>query len=486
MTQIAMTGNPALRQRPAQNLPGEDRSQSVYVSLVALYLFVLVSRVLDLLPLWSFHIPMLLAISATVLTLARGDLRITFHSKIAITFALFTAWIVICVPFSKWRAASLGPLETQVESLVIFVIIVQASRTPEAYRKITGAYAYAVLIAVLMSFHYGRTVENGRLALAWGTLGDPNELALTLVTGLPFWWDKATAAVGVKKIYYLLCTVPILIIFGKTGSRSGLFALAVLIGVAFLLASAGRKMLIAVGCAILILASTFVLPQYLRERYQTIFSGASGRDAAQLQSDINSSNARRDLLTLSIQMTFEHPIFGVGPGVFSFAGFDERKAETGHGGAAQVTHNTYTQFSSETGIPGFILFSLTMLMVLRSSFRAYKRLMATNSVLAANGRHLFCLLAAFAVGIFFLSVGYTHIVSSMFAFAVALSNLGERAVAEPARKELGIGGIAAPALLPAKSATVKPLFPATVTATGPVANSKALRTAGIVTNRKIS
>ncbi len=66
------------------------------------------------------------------------------------------------------------------------------------------------------------------------------------------------------------------------------------------------------------------------------------------------------LLRQSIQMTFEHPIFGVGPGVFAAASWDERKRAGIGAGNAQVTHNTYTQISSETGIPGFFFFIATV------------------------------------------------------------------------------------------------------------------------------
>ena len=51
----------------------------------------------------------------------------------------------------------------------------------------------------------------------------------------------------------------------------------------------------------------------------------------------------------------EHPIFGVGPGIFTVGEADLAKSE---GQAAQwhVSHNSYTQVSSEMGIPGLLLY----------------------------------------------------------------------------------------------------------------------------------
>ena len=460
------------------------KSSGFLLNLVALYLFLLESRVLDLSPIWWLHIPLALLILLCILTVAKGNFRVTFGSKIAVAFTIFTGWVTLSVPFSKWRFASIGPLESQIQALVIMIIIAQIIRTPADYRRITGTYAYAILIASLLSFYLGRSVENGRLALANGTLADPNEFALALVVGLPFWWDKANAAQGARKIYCLLCTVPILVAFGKTGSRSGLFTLAMLFFVTFLLANPTRKVLIAGGCVFMVLASTFFLPEYIRVRYQTIFTkGAEAQDLdkkaeSHLGSDIASSEERKALLIQSIHMTFEHPLFGVGPGVFSYASWDERHAATGQGGWAQVTHNTYTQISSETGIPGFILFVLCMTMVLRSSYAAYRGLKDTDPIMAKTGSYLFCTLSAFSVGIFFLSVGYTHIISVLFALTIGLSNIRHRTVQG---QTVPILALAKSTLGVSLSKWIKPNLPAPATAktAGPMANSKALRNAGL-------
>src|SRR6185437_3589419 len=73
--------------------------------------------------------------------------------------------------------------------------------------------------------------------------------------------------------------------------------------------------------------------------------------------DHGSMDARRDLLMESIRVTLQHPIFGVGPGNF------QAYTKSWH-----VTHNTYTELSSETGIPGLALF----LTILYFTFRNLK------------------------------------------------------------------------------------------------------------------
>src|SRR5262249_10125624 len=71
--------------------------------------------------------------------------------------------------------------------------------------------------------------------------------------------------------------------------------------------------------------------------------------------DVSSSKVRLTLLTDSIQTTLAHPIFGVGPGQFAYQTWLRRK-ELGLPIVYNETHNTYTQISSELGVPGLIIF----------------------------------------------------------------------------------------------------------------------------------
>ena len=436
------------------------------VMLTCVYVFVIVSRVLDVSPIWWLHLPMLLLLLLLGVTALRGQFGITFSSKIALYFAAFTAWVIACWPLSEWRAASLGPLIEQLQAFAIFVIVVQMIRTAADWRRLAGTYAYAILLAGLLAFYINRSVENGRLALANGSHADPNEFALAIVVGLPFWWYKANAATGAKKVFLLLCTVPLFMTLARTGSRSGLFALAALLFVTFLLGQGARKILIAIGTVVLVIAAGFFLPDYLKARYFTIFSPAEDvqldiKGQKHLQSDISSSEGRKALLIQSIRMTFEHPLFGVGPGVFSFASWDERKASGRTAGLAQVTHNTYTQISSETGFPGFILFGITLFLSIRYTLADYRAAKRTDVELAKKARYLLESFAGLSVGIFFLSIGYSHTLAVMFAFAVSLRNVAQApTVSSQAGSTPGVRAASqAPALTPsARSRRVRPTY----------------------------
>lgn len=398
-------------------------------TLLAVYLFLLFSRVLDVSNLWRLHIPLILWLVLTLITLARGELQLALSSKVTKYFIAFTVWVALCLPFSRWRSASLQSIQWQVQSLIIYLIIVQTVRTKWDWHKIVDAFAYATLTAALLAFHFGYVVE-GRLSLPGGTLGDPNEFALLLVAGLPFWWFKASRATGFRKVFFLCCTLPIFVTFARAGSRAGLLALAVVFFLSFIFARGTQKILIPILVLVSVVAATFLLPGYLQTRFMTFFSSEGNHDARledRLNSDIASSEGRKALLIQSIQMTFEHPIVGVGPGCFSFVAWDERKASGGTAGLSLVSHNTYTQVSSETGLPGFFLFFTTVFLCVRSVLADYRRLVLVDVELAQYARYLFMSMSALAVGIFFLSVGYTYTSAVIFAFAVALHNVLESA-----------------------------------------------------------
>jgi O-antigen ligase len=62
-----------------------------------------------------------------------------------------------------------------------------------------------------------------------------------------------------------------------------------------------------------------------------------------------SSQLRQDLFWRSIDVTKAHPLFGVGPGNFQIIS-----------GSWHVSHNSFTQMSSEGGIPALILYVLIL------------------------------------------------------------------------------------------------------------------------------
>ena len=79
-----------------------------------------------------------------------------------------------------------------------------------------------------------------------------------------------------------------------------------------------------------------------------------------------SAESRWALLKDSVWLTVTNPIFGVGPGMFPVA---QNTLDVDRGrpkGQWHQTHNSYTQISSEMGIPGLLLFMAAIVLSFKS------------------------------------------------------------------------------------------------------------------------
>jgi O-antigen ligase len=140
---------------------------------------------------------------------------------------------------------------------------------------------------------------------------------------------------------------------------------------------------------------------------------------------LESTSSREYLLRKSIEFTFDKPLFGVGVGQFSiYEGTLAR--DSGARGNWHLTHNAYTQVSSECGIPGLILFVAAIIGTFLTFLRVARRARAvghTEIMIAAN-----CLLtgfSAFCVAIIFLSLAYAFYLPTMAGIAIAMHYASE-------------------------------------------------------------
>ncbi|MGH7838113.1 MAG: O-antigen ligase family protein, partial [Candidatus Binataceae bacterium] len=206
------------------------------------------------------------------------------------------------------------------------------------------------------------------------------------------------------------------------GSRGGLVAFAAICCFVLLRASWRQRIGFAVAMAILLSVTIAVLPQHVLTRYATIFEDTSATD----QEAIASKETRTYLLESSLRFTFEHPVFGVGPGEFSdYEGTTAR--EHGQHGAWQVAHNSYTQVSSETGIPGFLFLIAAMVSTYWTLDKVYRRA-RHRAEYRSIAMAAFCIqisLVGFSTTIFFLSLIYNLYLPALGGFAIAVASAAQ-------------------------------------------------------------
>jgi len=252
-----------------------------------------------------------------------------------------------------------------------------------------------------------------------GIFENPNDLAINIAINWPlcltfFFFTRSV----VKKLFWLICLLGMLYAVVATYSRSGLIAMIVSVLVClweFGVRGKRFPMIIVAGViGIVGLGVAISTPNYVA-RVESLFRGnieGSG--------DKGSLEARRELLKESIRLSFQHPLFGVGPGNFPAATESWR-----------VTHNTYTELSAEGGFPALILF----VMILGLAFRNVRRVRKTKQYGRSREIQLFTSamwagLAAYVVGAAFASTEYQLFPYFMVAYTSVLYRLASPPVQE--------------------------------------------------------
>ena len=126
-------------------------------------------------------------------------------------------------------------------------------------------------------------------------------------------------------------------------------------------------------------------------------------------------------------LTLTHPVFGVGPGAFGVAQDELARSRGKEKGSWLGTHNSFTQISSEAGIPALILYLAVLIFSIRAV--SVRRIPAGTGDpvvedMAELSVALRAALVAYAVSTLFSAVAYTMFLPTLAAFAVVF----ERAV----------------------------------------------------------
>jgi O-antigen ligase len=342
-----------------------------FLSLL-LYLFVLHSRVLDL-TLPFLHIPVISLYAAVAAAFLGGGVARAFANRIGFMLLLLTAWMMMCIPFSVWPGGAATTVKDWLKTVLVFLVIAGLVSTFDQFRRAIHILAYSILVLALMANVFG-DMKQGRLVLSRGRFTNPNDLAQILLMGLPFWWYVAMNPnlKPSRRVLAYLAMIPIFMAMSKTGSRGALIAALVVGLVLFWRSSMSRKVLIMAGVVVLVVLSAVLLPSTIKERYFTFFEMNDAPPTSKLESDIENSAVsstfgRWLLFKDSVVLTMLHPLFGVGAGQFDVAQDQYSWAVRNHKGAWQVTHNTFTEFSCENGIPALLFYCLAFFFTFKAT-----------------------------------------------------------------------------------------------------------------------
>jgi len=396
------------------------RNPAIY--FVVLYMFISMGRLHELIPglagLPVGKIFLLLALWAAF-TMDKGRPSLIANNHVLVKRMIyFVILAVVSVSFSVWKSYSLDMLKGPFLSLVIlFFLVIKTSKT---YVDLKFYFFSLLVIAAVLSLSVATLGTTGRLSV--GSTFDANDLAMVLVTILPFAVIFFLKASGSMKMVIGGMMSIILLAIILTGSRGGFLGLLAVVGYLAFKRYPGidggkgkiyffRKLVItAVACSIFIALSP---PEYV-ERIGSLLN---------LEDDYNVSNSKTGRLAIwasAVDIMLSRP-YGVGIGAFPAA-----QGMLAENGAYKTAHNSLLLVGVELGFLGLLLFlsfyvlAIKHLAKIRCPSTPEKREMFQFSIA------LRAALLGFFVASFFLSQAYSQLFYSIVAFSVLLSACYEK------------------------------------------------------------
>lgn len=341
--------------------------------------------------------------------------RLRYHLRretIYLALLIFQLWLT--VPFSPvWRG---GAFDTTLDfSKVLLIVLVMgvAVTTMVRLRRLIFVQTASVVVIGIVSL-IKRELVQGRLAGAvHGIYENSNELALILVLTLPFcaafllrargWWRKAFWGTAAMLMVYATML---------TGSRAG--TLALLVSGAVCLREfgiRGRRLGLLIAVVGVAMAIMLAAGDTVKDRFNDMFGDEPTTDAG--RAAYGSAQKRQELFWKSVAVTAEHPVFGVGAGNFNSIS-----------GLWHDQHNTYTQMSSEGGVPAFVLYVLLLWCAL-ANLRKINLLAPADSEEVLFAMALRASLWGFLVGSFFTASAYQFFTYFLVGYSSGLVTIIE-------------------------------------------------------------
>jgi len=332
--------------------------------------------------------------------------------EVKLIFAMFL-WMIITIPFAYWRGGSFLVVFLQFSKAVVISLILTltVSHLMEV-RKLISVHALAVAMMTLGSIVVNHRM-NGRLAgLGEGLISNPNDLAVNIAISWPlcFAFFLITNSIF-KKMFWGVSLAAMVYAVMATYSRSGFLALSLgMVLCLYEFGIRGRRMyLVAIAVGSVLLFAPLSPHNYSKRLYSIVGERQRG------DKDNGSAEARENLLRDSLVVTAQHPVFGVGPG--NFPSYTK---------LWRVTHNTYTEFSSEAGIPALIMF----LFLLRRSFWNLGKVRRSKDYGPNDEMRLFAGavwagMGAYLVGAFFSCTAFQLFPYYMVTYSVLLYKLSQ-------------------------------------------------------------
>ena len=352
------------------------------------------------------------------------DLQWTPELKIVL---LLTGWYIAGVPFAYWRSGSFQTL-TQVwlKTFLIFFLLTQVLTTVERIRKLLWAVILSELVVTSISiFLSSQAIWVGERLLGfnlgilgWNFLGIAEALTIPYIAAL-FVVRRSILEASLLVAAVISMTWMLML----TASRSGFMDVVLSAALTCFLVLRGKShgRLIGAAMALALVVALILAPQVFWERLGSMW-GAAGSSTNDVAASARESEENHlTALTRSIEYTLEHPMFGLGLGNFQVVNGNDLSVPDAWIG----THNTFTEISSEAGIPALLLFVALLVTALRN-IKKMSKISATNP----EGREANLLaratqvsLLSFAFGALFAHLAYEYYFFYLVGIGVGIQQI---------------------------------------------------------------
>jgi putative inorganic carbon (hco3(-)) transporter len=302
-------------------------------------------------PLAPLHLPEVAAICALIAMIGHRmgrNLPIVRWSPEIIGVSAMAAVMLATVPFSVWPGGALSTFtDVYFKVVIVFILMINSIRAVRTLRwfswLILCAMGYVAARGVLDYLSGVNLIKGERLhGSISGLMGNPNDLAMNMVTFLPL---AAMIAIARGKPLPRAIAALIAVLMAATvlftKSRAGLLGLGTM---AVFLILEGRRLRPGLGVAAIVacLAATPFMPNWFWTRLSSITNAEDDESG--------SRQARVDLMKEGWQAFVDHPLTGVGAGQFKNYDPDDR-VQPWH-----ETHNVLLQVAAELGLFGLLAF----------------------------------------------------------------------------------------------------------------------------------
>lgn len=292
-------------------------------------------------------------------------------------FGAFLLWAFIASFVSPYSEIVQENLFEQLKLLLIMLVIVNALQTEGQLRFYLMFFLGCFVLFPVRGTLVGGDVVSGRAV--WNYIySNPNDLAtlclLSLGVALTIFFAKPT-----RRLVQLgagVTAVLLVVVMFLTQSRGAVIGLIVGMGWGVIRLGLKRPVSLLFFGGVLALAVVLTVPDRVWERLAGIEKLSSTSTIAEADPE-GSAGERYEILQTAWRIFVDHPVFGVGFGVYPRAN-DKYAPALG----PRDTHNTYMNLAAEVGLPGLLLWCALVLSVLWYAYRrrklAQQRQLATS------------------------------------------------------------------------------------------------------------